>query len=99
LRLDLRLVVGEVEHAAALRGVVGDALAGRHLGREGDRPVGVVGVVDGVAVGDVQLGGLVGVVAGDGRLGVVAGQRGREQVVGAGRVDLPAVAVQQQLGG
>ena len=56
-------------------------------------------MLGGLAVGGVELGGLVGVVARDRRLLVVTGLGLEDQVVGRAGRHLPADAVEQQLGG
>ena len=106
LGLHERLVVRELEVRAAVRGfpfVVGIGVRRRgarlDLRRvaEGAVLLGHVGV--GVAVGGVELGREVRVIARDRRVRVVTGHRLGDHVVGRRRRDLPAGAVEQQLGG
>ncbi len=108
LGLDVHLDVLELEAAHA-----GDVRL-RALGREAERAVDAVGVVERVAVRDVELRRQVRVepvagdvphlvvlverLVGDRRLGVVTGERLEDRVVGRRRVLLEAVRPQQQLG-
>ena len=105
LGLDEGFVVGEVEDHQAVLGeplVVGvrvaGGLAGAHLGREAERPVADGRMHVGLTVDRVELGGDVRVVAGHGGFGVVTGHRLVDEVVGRRSADLPADAVEQQLG-
>jgi len=89
LVLDRALVVLELE--AGHRRVVRLGA----LRRVGEDAVAVVGRVERVAVGDVE----VGVEALDRRVLVIAGERGVDRVVRGGRVLLPALRIEDQLGG
>ena len=110
LGLDVGLVVLELEARRARRDLRRIRLG--PLGREREDAL-LVGGLERVAVGDVQLGAEVRVEAvgggvplagllverlvGDARLDVIAGERGEDAVVGRLRVLLVAERIQQQL--
>ncbi len=103
-RLQVGLGVLELELA---RPAASPGVREVHLGHPGQDPEAAVSMVDGVAVGDVELGGDVGVIgerrprrsAGDRRLLVSARQRPVDRVVGGLGLDLERRRVEEQLGG